>query len=183
MLRLILLAVFAIAITGCTSVQVTNPGSNPGIFNERVLGEATESALKKSSLPQKTLKNKTVYVLASNPGRVYSRLVPMLAAKGINVTNQEKIADYTIRVSERHAGVNAVSKRDGWTALIVSMSSSSYSSQAKSELLIEVFKKGQPKAVHREVSTSETLYEDIRRNRVLWILYFPIPLEEYWAAE
>ena len=76
-----------------------------------------------------------------------------------------------------------VVKEDDWTAIIVSKQDRITSAQAKSELLVERFKKNKRKAVFRKFVTSDTLYEDIHRKSFFWILWFPIEIQDYWAAE
>ncbi len=79
--------------------------------------------------------------------------------------------------------MNIIAKEYDWTAIIVSKQDKSISAQAKSELLVEIFKKNKRKAVFRKFIPSYTLFEDIHRTTHFWVLWFPVELEDYWAAE
>ena len=164
----------------CSSIRVTNPGSNPGIHNETSLVNATHKTLEKADLPFSKLQNKKVYleVLSQNKARITSLILPTFREHHIQLTEDKTKADIIVKIIERLGGVNIRNEFFGFW-LGIGMTSFKDSAQAKSVLYIEIIDTNSDTPLYAKLVSSGVHYTDISRNSVFWLFYLPIPLESY----
>jgi len=173
-------------VTACASTKVTNPGLNPGIHNEVLVGRTTDEALKNSKIPYSKLKTSVyIEIFSKDKGRIYSRVVPMLRTKNVKIVQNLENSEIIFRISEKMSGVNQATKSFWWLWPYppIGYWNRSVTSQGKTELLVELIDRKTDSIIYSIESSSGTLYSDILKRRTFWLFIIPIPLEDFWASE
>jgi hypothetical protein len=109
--RLAILAVFGALLSsyGCGVRALTNPGSNVGVHNQKLLSTTIHKAIQELKIPVSQLKGKRVAIEVlgdpHNAATITGAILAQMRQTGVNIQSEDR-ADLKLIVGTDYAGVN-----------------------------------------------------------------------------